>query len=681
MTYPHIVDTGSVAQAVLELEAKPASQYIVLNAFTHNGSQPILYTTDGKSRMIADINGNNQVHFVWPQVDALTALRIVDPATATHSIQSLEQKTFADLRGDDTEYIVITHPDLMEIGTESAYIQYRSSAAGGAYRAKAYSILDLYEQFGYGIDKHPQAIRNFVAFMQRNWPSAKMIFIIGRGIEYHRSRYASGTWEPIFFVPTFGRPGADNLLAATLWDLLPRYPIGRLAITDPEGIAIYLSKVKEHDLARYEGQTLADKKWIKNVMHLGGGKTVQDQEDFKSVLTELGDELAASDYGANISFFQKTSTEEVGESESAQIFKLLHDGCGVINYLGHSATSTFEFSINDPSEWNNKGHYPIFSAMGCSAGQIHGPILGLSDNYVQIPDEGAIAFISGSGSQFPNALEVWAHPWYNYFGNLDYGATLGESVLFGLKPLKNFINLDIEGSNSYRYLLEQQTLQGDPALQIHPLPGPDYIIDPATVSISPDVLNTKLDSIDVHFSVTNIGRNLRQDVSYTIKIRLPDGQDIEVAHDTLTANLYNTILTRRIPLAIGGKSGAFRLLISIDPQNTIEELPAPDAEDNNQLIDNLGLEGIEFFVIDNLMSAVYPPDFSIVTETIPELIATGSNAFTKSLDIILEIDTSALFNSPSLVRDRFVNHSSTLKWSPPYQLGAGPGILLESEYG
>ncbi len=665
LTYPHIVDAGSLAESVLELESKPTSQYIVLNAFAHNGSQPVIYTADGKARMIADINGSNQVHFVWPQVNALTALRIVDPATTIRSIQSLEQKTFTDLRGDDTEYIVITHPDLMEIGTESAYIQYRSSAAGGSYRAKAYSILDLYEQFGYGIDKHPQAIRNFVEFMQRNWPSAKMIFIIGRGIEYHRSRYASGAWEPIFFVPTFGRPGADNLLAATLWDLLPRYPIGRLAITTPEGIAIYLSKVKEHDLARYEGQTLADKKWIKNVMHLGGGKTVQDQADFKSVLTELGDELAASDYGANISFFQKTSTEEVGESESAQILKLLQEGCGVINYLGHSATSTFEFSINDPSEWNNKGHYPIFSAMGCSAGQIHGPILGLSDNYVQIPDEGAIAFISGSGSQFPNALEVWAHPWYNYFGNLVYGATLGESVLFGLKPLKNFINLDIEGSNSYRYLLEQQTLQGDPALQMHPLPGPDYIIDPATVSISPDVLNTKLDSVDVHFSVTNIGRNLRQDVNYTIKIRLPDGQDIEVGRDTLTASQYNSVLTHRIPLAIGGKSGAFRLLISIDPQNTIEELPAPDAEDNNQLIDNLGLEGIEFFVIDNLMSAVYPPDFSIVTETIPELIATGSNAFSKSLDIVLEIDTTALFNSPSLVKDRFVDHSSTLKWSPP----------------
>lgn len=89
----------------------------------------------------------------------------------------------------------------MQIGTESEYVQYRTSAAGGAYRAKAYSILEIYDEFGYGIEKHPQAIRNFVEFMQRKWPAAKMIFIVGRGIEYNRSRYATGSWESAFLCP------------------------------------------------------------------------------------------------------------------------------------------------------------------------------------------------------------------------------------------------------------------------------------------------------------------------------------------------------------------------------------------------------------------------------------------------------------------------------------------------
>ena len=664
LSYPKDSHINGAAECIRFIDPKSGSRYFVFDGFQHNGVPPVIYTSNGENRMVADINQNNQVDFVWPEVQETTGLYIVNPDIAIRSIPSLEKKIFTDFTPDNTEYVVITHPDLMEPGTESAYIQYRQSVAGGAYKAKAYSILDLYDQFGYGIEKHPQAIRNFVEFMHRHWPSAKMIFIVGRAIEYNRSRYAAGTWEPSFFVPTFGRPGSDNLLAATLWDLVPRYPIGRLAITNPQQLAIYLSKVKEHDLSRFAGQTIADKEWIKNVMHLSGGKTTGEQNDFKSTLESLGNELSVSGYGAKIHYFQKESTDVIGETQNAQILELLHEGCGIINYLGHSATSTFEFQINDPSEWNNKGHYPIFSAMGCSAGQIHGTILSLSDNYVQIPDEGSIAFISGSGSQFASALETWARPWYDYFGNLSYGTTLGESILYGLKAVSNFVDPELIGSNSYRYLLEQQTFQGDPAIQLHPLPGPDYVVDRKTVSISPDVLNAKLDSFDLHFAITNIGRNLKQNVGYTIEIKLPDGQSNVVKQGAAVCETYESTISTRLPLKTGGKSGSFRLLITIDPANALEELPAPAAEANNTLMDNLGVEGIEFVVIDNLMSAAYPPDFSIVTTTVPELIATGSNAFVKSQDIAFEIDTTALFNSPSLVHDKIADHSSTLQWSP-----------------
>ncbi len=666
LTYPRLIKLNGLSESVLTLDQNPGDQYVVIDGFAHNGSLPLVYSTDERLRMETNINGNDQVHFLWPEEDQETSLRILNPVTSIKTITSLDEKVFTDYTSDDTEYIVITHPDLMEPGTESEYIQYRSSAAGGSYRAKAYSIIDLYEQYGYGVDKHPMAIRNFVEFFQRNWPSSKMIFIVGRAIEYNRSRYENGSWESSFFVPTFGRPGADNLLAATLWDLVPRYPIGRLAIKNAEGIATYLEKVKEHDLSRFAGQTLADKQWIKNVMHLGGGKTTSEQNNFAFVLKSLENDISSSGYGADVSFFEKKSTDEVGESESAQILKLLNEGCGIINYLGHSASSTLQFSINDPTEWNNKGRYPIFSAMGCSAGQIHGTSLSLSDNYVQIKDEGTVAFISGSGSQFPSALIAWARPWYNYFGNLNYGTTLGESILFGLKALENYVDLDKPTtSNSYRYLLEQQTFQGDPALQLHPFPGPDYVVDRHSVSISPEILNTKVDSFDLRFSIVNIGRNLKQNVNYSILIRFPDGHDIEVRNDTITVDKFASVVHTRIPLMTGGKSGAFRLLVRIDPNNVLEELPAPDAETNNQLIDNLNIEGIEFFVVDNLISAVYPPDFSIVNTSIPELIATGSNSFSKLQDIAFEIDTTALFNSPSLVRDKFIDHSSTLKWSPP----------------
>lgn len=666
LTYARSPTLPALSSASIILSGSSGDQHLILSGFPHQGVQPIVYSYDGKNRMVASIDVLNNVEFKWPEIQENLRLEIIDPVSGIQFIPTLTQKVFTDYSGDDTEYIVITHPDLMEIGTGSEFVQYRASVAGGSYRAKSYSILDLYDQFGYGIEKHPQAVRNFVDFFDRTWPSAKMIFVVGRAIEYNRSRYENGSWEEGFFVPTFGRPGSDNLLAGTVWDLVPRFPIARLAIVEAQGVTNYLAKVKEHDEARFAEQTIAAKEWIKNVMHLGGGKSAIEQNDFKAVLNSLGNDLATSDYGAKVHFFQKESTDIIGESQSAQILKLLNEGCGIINYLGHSAASTFEFNINDPSEWNNAGRYPFFSAMGCSAGQIHGTLFSLSDNYVQIPNEGAIAFISGSGSQFASALTNWARPWYDYIGNVGYGNTAGASVLYGLRAVGNFVNPELTGSNQYRYLLEQQTFQGDPALKFHPMPGPDYLVDRSSVSISPDVLSVKLDSFDITFSIANIGRNLRQDVGYTTHIKRPDGQVTQVAEAQIFADTYESIVTVRLPLQTEGKAGAFRLLITLDPDNLIPELPAPDAESNNQLRDNLNVEGIEFFVVDNVVSAVYPPDFGIVTSTLPELVATSSNSFVKRQDIVLEMDTTALFNSPSLLRERFIDHSATLKWSPQF---------------
>ena len=664
LTYPHTSSLPQTSDILVTLNGQPGDQYHVLSDYIYPGEETVIYTIDGLNRMSGATDAMNNILFKWPQVLNNDVSLHLAGISGVRSIVSLEEKRFIDLASDDTEYIVITHPALMEIGTDSEFLQYRSSADGGGYKAKAYSILDLYDQFGYGVEKHPQSIRNFVEFFDRNWPSAKMIFIVGRAIEYNRSRFEGGTWEDAFFVPTFGRPGSDNLLAATLWDLVPRYPIGRLAIVNPQTLSDYLEKVKEHDASRFAAQTIEAKAWIKNVMHLGGGKTAVEQNDFKATLLSLGDDLAESDYGAKIHFFQKTSTDQVGASQSAQILKLLNEGCGIINYLGHSASTTFEFNINDPAEWNNHGRYPVFSAMGCSAGQIHGALFSLSDNYVQIHDEGSIAFISGSGSQFASALVGWARPWYNYIGETGYGRTLGESLLHALDAISGFVNPELTSSNQYRFLLEQQTFQGDPALRLHPMPGPDYLVDPGTVSIEPQILNTKLDSFDVTFSIVNIGRNLQQDVAYTISIRKPDGISYVVLHDTVQVRTYEAHLTVKLPLSPDTKPGSYRLLIEVDPHNILAELPSPEAEGNNKLIDNLGIEGVEFLVVDNLITAAYPPDFSIVTNTVPELVATSSNSFLMMQDIVIEIDTSVFFNSPSLVREKFLNHSSTLKWSP-----------------
>jgi hypothetical protein len=672
LTYPKTVTATITNETNFLLSPNPSGQYFLFENFNHAAEAPILYSSDGKQRMVTDLDAQNHVQFVWPAVEKETRLHIIDPTSGIRTIPSLEPKKFTDWTPDNTEYIIITHPDLMASGTSSEYIQYRSSVEGGSYRAKAYSILDIYDQFGYGIEKHPQAIRNFVEFVHRQWPSAKMIFLVGRAIEYDRSRYENGTWESSFYVPTFGKPGSDQLLTSTLWNLTPRYPIARLAVTDANTIQLYLNKVKEHDSAVHQGhQTIEDKEWIKHVIHISGGKDAVEQEEFKEEMASLGEDLAATDFGAKIFSFQKVTSDFIGESQSKQIDNLLHEGSSIINYLGHSSTSTFEFNINDPTQWGNKGHYPIFCGMGCSAGAIHSTLLSLSDRYVLIPDEGAIAFISGSGSQFATSLITWAQPWYEYFGALNYGSTLGESILHGLQVVGDLVDPESTTINYYRYLLEQQTTQGDPAIKINPLPGPDYVIDRNSVSVSPAILNTRQDSFDLQYTIVNIGRNLRQYVNCTIALQSSDGKKVDLLHSSPLVDQNDVTIKVRLPLLIDKKPGVYRLLISLDDENLIEELPAPEAESNNRLKDNLGVEGIALVIVDNIMTATYPPDFAIVNKQPVQLIATGSNAFIAPMNLILEVDTNGLFNSPAKIHKEFPEHSGTLKWTLDNNLVAG----------
>jgi hypothetical protein len=671
LTYPRMTNAQGQDKLSIIIPDHPSGHYYVLENFDHGHQTPLLYSTDGQYRMEGALNAQDQLHFLWPALATDQEIVVVHPGQQIQLISQLHPITFTDFGPDDTEYVIITHPDLMTIGTGSEWVQYRSSSTGGGYRAKAYSILDLYDQFGYGIEKHPQAVRNFVEFMHRQWPSTQMIFLVGRGIEYQVSRYENGMWEHAFFVPTFGRPGADNLLAATLWDLVPRYPIGRLAAMDSDAVAMYLQKVQEYESAITDEQTPEAKTWIKNVVHIAGGKTADEQSSFKATLDELGAGLAASDFGARITHFQKESSDIIDESQSKQIEKLFNEGCSIINYLGHSSPSTFEFDIVDPSQWNNAGRYPVFSGMGCSAGQIHNPFFSLSDRYVQLPNEGAIAFVSGSGSQFPAALITWAQPWYEHIGILAYGAPLGQSILHGLRGVANYVNPQFPGHSVYRYLLEQQTLQGDPAIRINPLPGPDYIVDRTSVRYSPPILSTKTDSLDLSFRILNLGRNLRQTVAYKISVRNTQNEILDLKTATVYAGLFENDVSVKLPLEVIDQPGIYRLLIEVDPGNEWAELPAPQAESNNRLVDNLGVEGISLVISDNIMTAAYPPDFAIIGEPILELIATGSNAFQSGMNVIMEIDTNALFNSPFRVREKLTDQLGLVKWSPPITLIPG----------
>lgn len=664
ITYPRTSDYTDSPVALITVPPSVTFENYLIKGMVENAISPAIYSYTGDIRYHTNpVNEDEILLSILAPSEA--DLILAKDQSGIDTIRTLTKKVFHSIKEDNPQYIIISHPALMASGAVEEYAAYRRSEKGGSYRVAVYSIEDLYDRFAYGIKKHPIAIRNLVTFAQQYWPDTEMFFIIGRGIEYHRSRYPDGIWEKNFFVPTFGRPGSDVLLTSTPWEVMPRFPIGRLAVTNDLGIREYLLKIKEHESLEFS-QSIESRRWLKNVMHIGGGQNEGEQESFKTYLQSLGEILENSSFGGNIHFFQKQSTEHVEQSQSTRILDLLNEGCSIINYFGHSGTTTFEYNIQDPSQWNNRGRYSIVSAMGCSAGQIFGPANSLSDIYVHTPKEGAIAFISSSGNQFSPPLHTWSKAWYQFIGNEGYNRPLGEGMMAGLSALRAFVSTNTTNLNQYRFLLEQQIMQGDPAIHLHVAQGPDYLPHRSRVSIDQQVLSAELDSIDIRFTIYNIGRNENRYVPFSISLFSSDGIGRTVLEDSVKVIGFEKEVYVKVPFLLSENSSSFRLHIHVDPENLIAELPQPDAETNNELTDETGLAGINYFVSDNIIFAVYPGVDAIVNDLSPLLTASGPNVLDAIGQYVLQIDTTERFNSPLLYHGNFTSDVSSQVHSIPY---------------
>jgi hypothetical protein len=611
-------------------------QYFELSNFDHGGGDPVVIDLNADVRLVAQRNGNT-VRFVLPAFAGNRDLIVASPGVM-RTIDKLTSRSFTDYSGDNPQYIIITHPVLREGNDVVAqYAAYRTSAMGGGYDVGIYHITDICDQFGFGIGKHPEAIRNFNRLMQDHWSAAQMILIIGKGVSYQYSRVHGSQAEGNLLVPTFGAPGADHLLFTENGISLPDIPVGRLPVMNQEQLGVYLSKVMEYDQVPTLPQTITDKGWIKQLLHMGGGQDAPQQEQLLGLLNDMADIAINSAYGATVSTFSKNSTNTTGQSNSDKIVEILYNGASVVKFFGHSSSSTLDFQINNPRDWKNKGKYPIFSAMGCKAGDIHQDFLSLSEIFVFEPNAGTIAFIAGSGSQYIGALGDWGQEWYTSWGNAVAGMTVGETLHESLAELNQF------GTLSDVLLIEQQTLNGDPAVRFYEIAGTDLTWDYKSVRYDPDIITAELDSFKITADIINLGVNHKGAVSVRVEQKFPNGTLKQIFDGNVAISGFRTSVEFSIPVP-NTASGLNTLFLTVDAANQIAELPNPAAENNNELADANGKQGFDIFILDNRAKATYPIEFSIVTENIPTLIATSTNAFVKGATFVMELDTTPDFD-------------------------------------
>ncbi len=665
LRYPALYKFGNQPAFIFDHSAASAVRYLEIENFNASGGNPVLYDLNNRTRM-AGTYENGLVKIALPPSSEAVQLVLVNDAAGVKTIGQLTPVLFIDYAALNAEFIILSNPKLYDDGNGNNYVQeyadYRSSATGGDYSTVIVDVQQLYDQFGWGLNRHPLSIRDFGHFVKKHWADVKYFFVVGKGREYTAVRtqaQLSNASNATYYVPTFGLPGADNLLVSVGGTAAPVIPFGRLAASAPEDISLFLKKVTDFEANVNVGQTIEERQWMKNIIHLGGGGVASEQALIKNYLSGMENIVRNNLFGANVTSFYKTSTDPIQVSKSEQIFERINKGVSIITFFGHSAVGTFDFNIDNPDNYNNFGKYPVLFSLGCYSGNIHTSGLGISERFIFQKDKAAIGMVATTGQGYISALNSVMNKFYQNLGGDYYGQSMG--VLLQ-KTIGHF-----DGTNSTQpELLQQFTYNGDPAVKIFAAEGPDYLIDAAAVNISPKNINIRQDSFTVQFSVANIGKGVVDSIAVKIEHELPDGNRFTAATLHIPAPAYQSDF--EVKLSNVGKMavGRNRLYITADAADVITEYPLPAAEMNNELVDASGQKGVSFFITDNGATPVYPANFAIVGEAQVPLRASTSDALAPLSKYILEMDTTALFNSPLKKSTVIQQSGGLLEWKPDF---------------
>ena len=665
--YPKTFSLGNANYHYLELPEGIGSRYLEIEGI--NGIAPTLYDLDQKIR-IPGVLEDGKLKYKLPSATGARRLVLIKES-GIQTVSSLTSVPFLNYAEQDAQFIILSNNQLFadENGDNwvQAYADYRSSAEGGSYTTTVVDVETLYDQFSYGLDRHPISVRNFAHYIKKNWSAPKYFFIIGKGREYRELRTASqleaaSDGDGILLVPTFGYPGSDNLMLADPWGRVPIFPLGRLSAISGGEVKIYLDKVMQSENTAGLSQTIEDKGWMKQVVHLGGGGNAGEQLTIKNSLANMANTIGESKFGGQVTPFYKTDSEPIQEVQSSAIFDRINEGVSIVTFFGHSSPGTFDFNIDNPDNYENEGKYPLMLSLGCYSGNFFTSSRGIGERFIFYKNKGALAFGASRGIGFISALYGFANNFYSLLGNEHYTQGIGD----GLNAcLENFSG---NSSLSIGTLVEQFSLSGDPSIRLHPQPGPDYVVDINSVSFAPRVVNAQQDSFAITFDIINLGSNIPDSIYLEIKQQYPSGEEISHINRKIKAPANKSTFT--FSLATGGKKavGLNTVFVNVDSQNDVDELPSPQAELNNELVDASGKKGIPLFILDNSAIPVFPQEFGIVNSSEVVLKACTSDPLAPERKYILQLDTTELFNSAWKKEETISQVGGVIKWQPNINL-------------
>jgi len=646
LTYPATFNFNGTNNFSFDLQPSASGNYLVINNFNSGSSLPVLYDQQNGLRYQGDTSIAGQVRFALPPfISSVRSYRLVsEDASNITNIASLTTKTFLDFSNtaNQGDYLIISNPALYDDGTGHNYVEdyraYRASAAGGSYNAKTIDIHELDDQFAFGVKKHPESIRNFLAYTQ-TWPvKPKYVFIIGRGVTSFEYRVFQSipTIDQLDLVQTFGYPASDILLSATPGTIVPMVPIGRLPAINGKEVSILLQKTKDYEAAQSSAsQTIESKGWMKNFIHIIGASDSTENVTFTGYMNSYKAIAQDTLYGANVSTFTKLSSNAVVQASGTAIQQMINSGVSFIGYFGHAAANTLAYNLDNPNDFQNQQRYFFFNVTGCSAGNFYSydttRLLGnmtISESFELAKDRGSIGFLADTHLGLANYLNSYNLELYKAICQTMYGNSIGNQMkkvlqVFGTNP-----------TSVTRLTVEELALDGDPAMKIYYDSLPDYVIEDQNVVITPSIISVADKSFNVNVSWFNIGKAIDDSIWVTVSRKLPNGTIQSLYSKKILATKYEDSVTLVVNINGATDVGVNHIIVTLDTSQEVNE-----QSELNNTVDKT------FQIFQDELKPVFPYDYSIVNAPGIVYSASTANAISGQRQYLMEIDTTALFNS------------------------------------
>ncbi len=541
---------------------------------------------------------------------------------------------------NEADYIVVYNQMFQSQAQQLA--SHRASKDG--FRVKTADMRDIYDIFNYGIES-PLAVRMFGRHAYNNWqtPRFRYLCLLGRGSLDPKKNSLSTVYEKNL-VPVYGMPTTDSYFA--------NYNIGGFAYLDQVAVgrlpAYTVAEAQNmvSNIISYESKS--PDAWMKNHLFVVGGGTASDQSFNQSLITPFINNyvIPPSLSGNPRKAYRVDTSTAVTYNYKDSVRREINNGDAIVSFQGHAGNQNWEDAMHEPSTLDNYGKLPFIMSMTCYTGKTADNTARIfGEKFVTMNNKGAVGFVGSTGWGFAySGNQLQNHMYYSIAR--DTVRRSGDIV----KYAKSKIAFD-SSSSVTRHTINCYGLMGDPAVKLSIPKQPEFhfsadgyrlsekfpsLNDYVTLTVFPQNFGLHSDSCKIGFTLSADNSTIKQFDTVLYSFKFSDSVRFTFRIDSLKN---------------------YSVSVLIDKDNLV---PGEDESDN--------ILNIDIPLKNNSFVQLRPVEYEVLSSDTADF--TGLNPVTDNPDvkILLQIDTSALFNSGKLKTFAMTNpagHKTTFRSALP----------------